>query len=61
MARACLKSIKRERARTAPPPARLPTTVDIMKKIKEVLLQHAAEYDNILLWAACCLAFFGFL
>ena len=32
-----------------------------MGKIKAVLLQHPTEYNNILLWAACCLAFFGFL
>ena len=56
-----LKGIKREKAKTAPPPARLPITVDIMSKIKTVLLQRPTEYDNILLWAACCLAFFGFL
>ena len=56
-----LKGIKRENAKTRSPPTRLPITIDIMGKIKEVLLQHPAEYNNILLWAACCLAFFGFL
>ena len=56
-----LKGIKLEKAKTAPPPTRLPITVNIMGKIKAVLLQHPTEYNNILLWAACCLAFFGFL
>ena len=56
-----LKGIKRDESKTAPLPARLPITVDIMSKIKAVLLQCPEEYDNILLWAACCLAFFGFL
>ena len=32
-----------------------------MRSIKAVLESNAAQYDNVLLWAACCLAFFGFL
>ena len=31
-----------------------------MTKVKEVL-RKPKDYDNILLWAACCTAFFGFL
>ena len=33
----------------------------MMQKIKHVLSQQPPSYDNIMLWAACCLAFFGFL
>ena len=32
-----------------------------MSSIKAVLESNAAHYDNVLLWAARCLAFFGFL
>ena len=32
-----------------------------MSKIKAVLLKGPRKHNNILLWAACCLAFFGFL
>ena len=43
------------------PPRRLPITTEIMHQIKETLLQHPHSYHSILMWAACCLAFFGFL
>ena len=56
-----LKEIKKERAKFAPSCTRLPITVEIMSKIKEVFLQKPKDYDNILLWAACYIAFFGFL
>ena len=56
-----LKGIKRARATGLPTPARLPITVEIMRQIKAVLLRDPQKYDNILLWAACCLAFSGFL
>jgi len=32
-----------------------------MRGIKNVLLQRPHDYNNIMMWAACCLAFFGFL
>ena len=56
-----LKGIKKEKARDAPPASRLPVKIEIMKSIKAVLESNAAHYDSVLLWAACCLAFFGFL
>ena len=40
---------------------RLPITIDIMQKIRRILGQKPKEHDNIMLWAACALAFFGFL
>ena len=55
-----LKGIKKEKAKSAPH-SRLPITVEIMGSIKTVLTLHPTDYDNTLLWAACCLAFFGFL
>jgi len=33
----------------------------MMQKIKHVLSQQPPSYNNVMLWAACCLAFFGFL
>ena len=56
-----LKGIKKEREKLTPSRTRLPITIKIMTKIKEVLLRKPKDYDNILLWAACCTAFFGFL
>lgn len=56
-----LRGIKRAKASDPPTPARLPITIDIMRQIKAVLMKAPEKYDNILLWAACCLAFFGFL
>ena len=32
-----------------------------MQKIKAILQQHPHLYHNIMMWAACCMAFFGFL
>ena len=55
-----IKGIKKEKAKSAPP-SRLPITVEIMGSIKTVLALHPTDYDNTLLWAACCLAFFSFL
>ena len=40
---------------------RLPITPDILRKIKSVWDQHSVDPDIVMLWAACCLAFFGFL
>ena len=56
-----LKGVKKIQAITKPPRARLPITLSIMTDIKHLLLQKPQSYDNIMLWAACCLTFFGFL
>ena len=32
-----------------------------MQQIKELLLKRPHNYSNILMWAVCCTAFFGFL
>ena len=40
---------------------RLPFTLEIMDKIRQVLFQHLKDPANIMMWAACCMAFFGFL
>ena len=40
---------------------RLPVTPLILEKIYGVLSKDPSDYENRLLWAACCLGFFGFL
>ena len=56
-----LKGIRKEKASTLPSRLRRPITRDIMLKIKVTLLKSPHSYHNIMMWAACCLAFFGFL
>ena len=56
-----LKGIKSSQAKTKPPHIRLPITSSIMYKIRSLLANTPSDYNNIMLWAACCLAFFGFL
>lgn len=40
---------------------RLPMTPSILRKMTAVLERERLKYDNIMLWAACCTCFFGFL
>lgn len=40
---------------------RLPITPDILRKMKEVWDPRVSDPDIVMLWAACCLGFFGFL
>lgn len=56
-----LKGIQKSQIASHPPKVRLPITLQIMQDIKHYLAQQPQSHDNILLWAACCLAFFGFL
>lgn len=51
-----LRGIKRVQGSAAP--KRLPITVDILQVIKRSL--DLTTRDHIMLWAACCLGFFGF-
>ena len=56
-----LKGIQRSQATSHPQRIHLPITLEIMQSINDLLIQEPYSYDNILVWAACCLAFFGFL
>jgi len=40
---------------------RRPITPDLLRKIKGVWDDRAHEVDVVMLWAACCLAYFGFM
>lgn len=56
-----LKGIKKDTANQHNTRPRLPVTIEILAKMKAVLLCKPQDYNNIMLWAACCTAFFGFL
>ena len=53
-----LKGIQWTQAISKPSWIRQPITLDIMKAIFDLLLKRPAFYDNAMLWAACCTAFF---
>ena len=55
--RQVLQGIQRHQAHMCSPTTRLPITI----QIKAILQQHPHSYHNIMMWAACCMAFFGFL
>ena len=56
-----LRGIKKQQAVSHPHRVRLPITIHILKQIKDILSHKKPTYSDIMLWAACCLAFFGFL
>ena len=40
---------------------RLPVTPEVLKKIRSALSQQPSDFNNIMIWAACCLCYFVFL
>ena len=56
-----LRGIKREQCSTHSAGVCLPIAAEIMHQIYAVLARTPEEYQNVMLWAACCTAFFGFL
>ena len=58
-----LRGIKMDQAKHHPPKVkeRLPITPAIMLKLREIWGAKPTDPTNIMLWAACCTAFFGFL
>ena len=56
-----LKGIRKDQAATRPPKVRLPITLQILQDIKRLLSGRPQSYTSTMTWAACCLAFFGFL
>ncbi len=58
-----LRGIRRAQS-TTPRRTRLPLTADVMRAIQVAVFSPARECSELerhLLWAACCLGFFGFL
>ncbi len=54
-----LKGSRRQWPRAKDP--RLPITPRILKAIGQALMRNRNQYEQLLIWAACCLGFFGFL
>ena len=50
-----------QRKKPASQDNRLPVTPLILEKIFTILYKNPSNFENKLLWAACCLRFFGFL
>ena len=56
-----LQGICRSQALQGPRRVRLPITATLMRRIKLSLGNSPKAFDNVLIWAACCVGFFGFL
>ena len=56
-----LKDIRKYQAIGASSRICHPITIQIMVGIKSILQKNPHSYHSIMMWAACCLAFFGFL
>ena len=55
-----LKGIKKDKT-AATTCTQLPITVEIMEKLKCAFSKKPTDHNNIIMWASCSLAFFGFL
>ena len=56
-----LKGIRRSSVITYQTRERLPITFPIMERLHAVFAKHPGNYRDIMIWAACCLAYFGLL
>lgn len=58
-----LRGVKLEQAKHSPDAARtrLPVTPTILRRLRMELEKDHSKWENIMLWAACCTCFFGFL
>ena len=55
-----MRGARRQIASTRTERPRLPITPDILRKLRALWTGRAHKFDVIMLWAACCTAFFGF-
>lgn len=56
-----LRRIRQEAATKNLPPTQLPITIELMARILKILREEPTNPQHILLWTACCTAFFGLL
>ena len=56
-----IKGIKRINSATVPTRVRLLITVTLMGRIKSSLSAKPHQWENLMVWAACCTGFLGFL
>ena len=57
-----LKGTKKDHAKKSPGRAeRLPITPELLLKMKRVWEKNPKDFDSVMMWAACCTCFFGFL
>lgn len=53
--------LRQAKAQGTKPKKRLPVTMDIMDKLRDVWKKDGKNYDAIMLWVASCMCFYGFL
>lgn len=53
--------LRQAKSRETRPQKRLPVTMDIMDKLRDFWSKEDKSYDSIMLWAASCMCFYGFL
>ncbi len=53
--------LRQAKSRETKPKKRLPVTMDIMDKLRDFWRSEGSTYDSIMLWAASCMCFYGFL
>lgn len=58
--RLVMAGVQRTQAFSRQQKPRLPITTQILREIRALWWSKADDYDTIMLWAACCLCFFGF-
>ena len=56
-----MRGIQKEKCKTCSPKVRLPITMGVMAQMKFVLTKYSKNYQSTMIWAAYCMAFFGFL
>ena len=56
-----MHGIKKKQLKSGTNHERLPITADLMQQIYSVLSHNIHDYNSVLMWAACCTAFFGLL
>ena len=55
-----LQEIKKDQA-SCQPTTHLPITLTIMRQIKTVITTQPWNHHTVMMWVACCMAFFRFL